>query len=358
MRDTDTVARLGGDKFGILLEGATDLAAAATAAWKIQQACEPSFEIDGEVIEMTASIGIALFPEHGHTTADLLRHADLAMHDAKRSGRSYAVFDAAREKKTAHQLALLVDLQQCVARDELVLYYQPKIDLTTSKPCGVEALVRWCHPTHGLLMPDGFLAGMERGALIDLVTRWVLNEALRQQQTWSGQGIDLTMAVNISARSLLDTSSLPATVAELTETWGTPPERLTLEITEDALIGADAPDVLDRLHTMGERLSIDDFGTGYSSLAYLHSLPIDEMKVDRSFVMKLASVPNDAVIVRSTIELAHNLGLTVVAEGVEDEGAQDMLVEYGCDTAQGYLFSRPLAGENLTAWLTESGTAA
>ena len=199
---------------------------------------------------------------------------------------------------------------------------------------------------------------MARSALIDSVTRWVLNEALRQQQTWSGQGIDLTMAVNISAYSLRDEGNLADTVAELTETWGTEPGHLTVELTEDALIGADAPEVLDRLHAMGERLSIDDFGTGYSSLAYLQTLPIDEMKIDRSFVMNLASVPNDAVIVRSTIELAHNLGLTVVAEGVEDEGALDMLLEYGCDTAQGYLFSRPQAAEELTPWLTESPNGA
>ncbi|MGO9197596.1 MAG: EAL domain-containing protein, partial [Acidimicrobiales bacterium] len=182
-----------------------------------------------------------------------------------------------------------------------------------------------------------------------------LNESLRQQGLWRSEGVDLTMAVNISARILLRaTGDLPDTVAELTEIWGTAPERLTLELTESALIEAAAPGVLAHLHNMGERISIDDYGTGYSSLAYLQQLPIDEIKVDQSFVVNLASVPGDAVIVRSTIDLAHNLGLRVVAEGVEDEVTLDMLVEAGCDSAQGHLFSRALKAEDLTRWLTES----
>ncbi len=355
LRETDTVARLGGDEFGILLEGATDLAAAATAAWKIQQACEPEFVINDEVIHVSASIGIALFPEHGRTTADLLRRADLAMYDAKRSGSSHAVFDAAQEKQMAHQLSLLSDLRECVARDELVVHYQPEIALATRKTTGVEALVRWRHPKQGLLLPASFLPEVERTALIGPLTRWVLNEALRRQRMWRDEGVDLTMAVNISARTLLRaTRDLPDTVAELTEIWGTPPDRLTLELTESALIEVAAPDVLGHLHNMGERISIDDYGTGYSSLAYLQNLPIDQLKVDQSFVVNLASVPGDAVIVRSTIDLAHNLGLTVVAEGVEDEVTLDMLVEAGCDSAQGNFFSRALAAEELTTWLTES----
>jgi diguanylate cyclase (GGDEF)-like protein/PAS domain S-box-containing protein len=355
LRDTDTVARLGGDEFGILLDGATDLAAAATAAWKIQKACEPDFVINDEIIHVSASIGIALFPEHGRTTADLLRRADLAMYNAKRSGSSYAVYETAQEKQVAHQLALMSELRECVARNELVVHYQPEIDLATRRITGVEALVRWRHPKHGLLLPGNFLPEVERTALIAPLTRWVLNEALRQQQLWRGEGVDLTMSVNISARTLLRaTRDLPATVAELTEFWGTAPDRLTLELTESALIEAAAPDVLAHLHNMGERISIDDYGTGYSSLAYLQQLPIDEIKVDQSFVVNLASVSGDAVIVRSTIDLAHNLGLRVVAEGVEDEVALDMLVEAGCDSAQGHLFSRALRAEDLTRWLTES----
>jgi diguanylate cyclase (GGDEF)-like protein/PAS domain S-box-containing protein len=354
LRETDTVARLGGDEFGILLDGASDLAAAATAAWKIQQACEPEFVIDDEVVRVSTSIGIALFPEHGKTTADLLHRADLAMYDAKRSGASYAVFDEAHEQQMAYSLALLAGLRECVAREELVVHYQPLIDLETRGTTGVEALVRWRHPTRGLLQPASFLPQAERTALIAPLTRWVLNEALRQQQAWRGEGVDLTMAVNVSARTLHPTGELPDTVAELTDIWGSAPDRLTLELTESALIEPAAPDVLARLHSMGGKVSIDDFGTGYSSLAYLQNLPVDQLKIDQSFVLNLATVPGDAVIVRSTIDLAHNLGMTVVAEGVEDENTLEILAQYGCDSAQGHLFSRALTAEELTPWLTES----
>jgi diguanylate cyclase len=354
LRETDTIARLGGDEFGILLDGATDLDAAATTAWKIEQAFEPEFVIDDEVVRVSTSIGIALYPEHGKTTADLLHHADLAMYDAKRSGASHAVFDAAHEQQMAHSLALLADLRECVARNELVVHYQPLIDLATRKTTGVEALIRWRHPTQGLLQPGSFLPQAERTGLIAPLTRWVLNDALSQQQTWHAEDIDLTMAVNISARALKPNGELPDSVAELTEIWGTAPDRLTLELTESAVIEAAAPNVLARLHNMGAKVSIDDFGTGYSSLAYLQTLPIDQIKIDRSFVTNLATAQDDAVIVRSTIDLAHNLGLTVVAEGVEDETTLNILSEYGCDSAQGYFFSRALAAEQLTAWLTES----
>ena len=238
-----------GDEFGILLEGATDLAAAATAAWKIQRACEPGFVIADEVVHVSPSIGIALFPDHGRTAADLLRRADLAMYDAKRSGSSHAVFDAAQEQQMARRLALLGELRECVARDELVVHYQPEIDLATRQTTGVEALVRWQHPTQGLLLPASFLPEVERTGLIEALTRWVLNEALRQQQVWRSEGVDLTMSVNISARTLH--GDLPDTVAELTEIWGTAPDRFDLELTESALIEAAAPGLLARLHSMG-----------------------------------------------------------------------------------------------------------
>jgi EAL domain-containing protein (putative c-di-GMP-specific phosphodiesterase class I) len=258
------------------------------------------------------------------------------------------------EDQLVAQLALLVDLRQCLARDELVLHYQPKIDLATRKISGVEALVRWRHPERGLLSPASFMPDVERIELIAPVTRWVLNEALRQQRIWRDEGIDVTMAVNISAHSLGEASNLPDTVAELTETWGTAPHRLTLELTESALIEATAPAILARLHDMGQKVSIDDFGTGYSSLAYLQRLPVDEIKIDRSFITSLATATDDEVIVRSTIDLAHNLGLTVVAEGIENESVLTMLIGYGCDSAQGFFFSRPCTAEEFTAWLNES----
>ena len=236
LREVDTIARLGGDEFAILPGHATDLAAAAEVAWKIQQTCAAGFSLDGEMVYVTASVGIAMFPEHGRTAEELLRRADVAMYIAKRTGSGHAVVDAAQEEVTAQQLALLVDLRQCIARDELVLHYQPKVDLETHEVSGVEALVRWRHPVRGLLMPGSFMPEVESTELIGPVTKWVLNEALRQQQVWREQGIDLTVAVNISARSLGPRSTLPDSVRDLTETWKTPPGRLILELTESALI--------------------------------------------------------------------------------------------------------------------------
>jgi diguanylate cyclase (GGDEF)-like protein/PAS domain S-box-containing protein len=348
LREGDTVARLGGDEFAILAVDATDLEGAAAMAWKIQQTCEQGFTLNGTVVHVSPSIGIALFPDHGTTSAELLHRADLAMYVAKRSGNGYAVFNAAHETQTEHRFTQLVDLRQCVARDELVLHYQPKIDLLTGEIFGVEALIRWQHPKHGLLAPASFMPEVERTDLIMPVTDWVLNSALRQQHEWRDAGIELTMAVNVSARSLGYESSLPDTIADLTETWGTTGGQLILELTESGLIEAAAPDMLTRLHGMGEKLSIDDFGTGYSSLAYLQRLPVDELKIDRSFVTSLADVSDDAIIVRSTIDLAHNLGLKVVAEGVEDDAVLKLLTEYGCDAAQGYLFGRAVTAEEIT----------
>jgi diguanylate cyclase (GGDEF)-like protein/PAS domain S-box-containing protein len=354
LRGSDTIARLGGDEFAILPAGATDLESAAAVALKIQRTCRAGFVVNDEIVDVSASIGIAMFPEHGRTTAELLRHADAAMYVAKRSGGVRAARGEAQETQTARQLALLVDLRQCIARNELVLHYQPKIDLATREISGVEALVRWRHPVQGLLAPNLFMPQVERTELIEPVTRWVLNEALSQQRIWRDEGIDLTMAINISAHSLGQNSNLPDLVAQLTEAWGTTPKRLTLELTEGALIEAAAPEILGRLHDMGELMSIDDFGTGYSSLAYLRRLPVDELKIDRSFVTNLSDGSDDAVIVRSTVDLAHNLGLSVVAEGVEDQIAMDLLLGYGCDGVQGYLFSRPCPAPELTTWLTES----
>jgi diguanylate cyclase (GGDEF)-like protein/PAS domain S-box-containing protein len=354
LRDADAVARLGGDEFAILPAGDTDLAAAVAVAWKIQEACDDGFVFSDEPVAISPSIGIALFPGHGETAKELMHRADLAMYAAKRSGQGHCVFHAVQETETADHLALLLDLRHCIVREELVLHYQPKIDLATRRVTGVEALIRWQHPTQGLLAPAIFMPEVERTQLIEQVTRWVLNEALAQQQTWREEGFDLAMAVNISARSLSVSTSLPDAIAQLATTWRTSPNRLTLELTEGALVGAAASDVLKRLHDMGPTISIDDFGTGYSSLAYLQRLPVDEIKIDKSFVGNLAALGDDAIIVRSTIALAHSLGLTVVAEGVEDEDCATLLLEYGCDAAQGYLFGRPVPAAQLTERLATS----
>jgi diguanylate cyclase (GGDEF)-like protein/PAS domain S-box-containing protein len=355
MRDADTVARLRGDEFGILPGDAADEATAAAIAWKIRAAFDDPFFSGDEPVDVRASIGIAFFPQHGRATADLLRRADLALDQAKRSGSGLAVFASEPEDRTANRLALLGDLRDGISRDELILHFQPQIHLSGSRrTVGVEALVRWQHPTQGLLMPAQFIPQAERSELIEPLTRWVLDEALHQQHRWTDAGLDLTMAVNVSARSLASGSELPATVAKLTAAWNITPGSLILELTESAVFDADAPAVLELLHAMGESLAIDDFGTGHSSLVHLQQLPIDQIKIDRSFVQYLASVPNDAVIVRSTIDLAHNLGMTVVAEGVEDEAALDMLIEYGCDSAQGYYFTEPCPADELTTWLATS----
>lgn len=355
MRDPDTVGHLGGDSFAILPAGETTVETAAAIAWKVREVFDLAFHVNGDAVELGATIGIALFPEHGHSTAELLRRADLAVSQAKSSGEGLAVFAADKEDQTSRRLTLLNELRVAIPRGELVLHYQPKINLKAGpRTTGVEALVRWQHPAHGLLMPAQFMPEAERSELIDPLTGWVLNEALRQQREWHDSGLDLTMAVNVSARSLTRHGDLPETIAKLTELWNADPGKLILELTENAIIDSEVAEVLELLHAMGERLSIDDFGTGHSSLAYLHQLTIDEIKVDRSFVMRLPSVSSDAVIVRSTIELAHNLGLTVVAEGVEDEASLEMLIEDGCDGAQGYYFSRPCPAEELSAWLTAS----
>jgi EAL domain-containing protein (putative c-di-GMP-specific phosphodiesterase class I) len=328
---------------------------AAVIAWKVREVFEHPFLVSGHAVDIRASIGIAFFPQHGCATADLLRRADLAMQQAKRSGSGVAVFVTEPEDQTARRLTLLSELRDCIPQGELVLHYQPKVELTaTRKTLGVEALVRWRHPTAGLLMPAQFMPDVVRSELIEPLTRWVLDAALQQQRVWSDAGLDLTMAVNISARSLTPRSDLPDTVAELSRNWDIAPGRLILELTENAILEADGAAILDLLHEMGARLAIDDFGTGHSSLVYLQRLPLDEVKIDRSFVTKLASAPADAIIASSTIHLAHNLGLTVVAEGAEDEVALEMLARYGCDSAQGYFFSPPCAAEQLTAWLTES----
>ncbi len=355
MRDTDTVGRLGGDSFGIVPSDQADVEAAAAVAWKVRAVFEHPFLVSGHVVELRASIGIALFPQHGRSTGDLLRRCDLALHEAKSSGTGLAVFVADPEDKTARRLTLLNDLRAGIPRGELVLHYQPKVDLSAGqRTTGVEALVRWNHPTQGLLMPAQFMPEAERTELIEPLTEWVLNEALRQQRIWSDAGLDLTMAVNIAAQSLSRDTDLPDTVAKLTETWGIPPGRLILELSENAIIDADVAQGLELLHAMGEGLSLDDFGTGHSSLVYLQQLTIDQIKIDRSFVMDLPSDTSDAVIVRSMIELGHNLGLTVVAEGVENEAALELLLANGCDSAQGYFFSRPCPADELTTWLTES----
>jgi diguanylate cyclase len=351
LRDVDTVARLGGDEFAVLLPGATGEGAASVAD-KLRAALHEPLVLDGVALDLDASIGIAVYPDHGGDAAQLLQHADVAMYAAKHAHAGFMVYDPAVDQHSPRRLALLGGLRRALETDELVLHYQPKADLRSGRILGVEALVRWQHPQHGLLGPGEFIPLAERTGLIHPLTGWVLDTALHQAAEWHRAGRRLSVAVNLSTRCLLD-PALPDRVDGRLAGWRLPAGALTLEVTESAVMAdpARALDVLGRLHALGVGLALDDFGTGYSSMAYLKTLPVDELKVDRSFVGQMASSPSDAVIVRSTIDLGHNLGLRVVAEGVETQEAWEQLKALGCDTAQGYLLGRPMPAADLERWL-------
>ena len=354
LRESDTIARLGGDEFAVLLP-ATDIEGAKVAARKILEALDRPFVVEGFFLEIGASIGIAMFPEQGEDADMLMRRADVAMYQAKQSGSGFAVYVSEHDRHSPRRLALMGELRHSIEKHELVLYYQPKIDLATGRTTGVEALVRWRHPQKGLILPDEFITLAEHTGFIKSLTLWVLNEGIRQYRVWRQAGIEVSVSVNLSARNLQDLQ-LPEQIAELLRTDGPKPGQLELEITESAIMAdpARAMEILTRLRGMGIRFSIDDFGAGYSSLGYLKKLPVDEVKIDKSFVIGMAANEDDAVIVRSTIDLAHNLGLKVVAEGVESQKIWERLVAMGCDAAQGYYMCRPIPADELTRWLSES----
>ena len=354
VRDSDTIARLGGDEFAVLLPQIPSVQDAIVVADKLRAAIEEPFTVRGLTLDIDASVGVAAYPEHGNDAQELLQRADVAMYAAKATHAGYVVYDPSLDRHSPRRLTLLGQLRRALTSGELVLHYQPKAELGTGRILGVEALVRWQHPEHGLLGPDEFIPLAESTGLIRPLTSHVLAVALRQCRQWLDAGQRLSVAVNLSARCLLDLS-LPAEVAQLLATWQVPAGQLMLEITESAFMTDPdrALEVLARLHGLGAQLSIDDFGTGYSSMAYLKSLPVQELKVDRSFVMQMLSNPSDAVIVRSTVDLGHNLGLRVVAEGVEDEPTLQELAALGCDIAQGYHLARPMPAADLAAWLAD-----
>jgi diguanylate cyclase (GGDEF)-like protein len=352
LRDVDSIARFGGDEFAILLPGAASAEAAARVAEKIASALSKPFMLKGLTLDVEASVGISLYPEHGSDVDTLLQRADVAMYMAKEAHAGYEVYQADRDQYTPKRLALLGELRRALENKELVLFYQPKADIRTGHVTGVEALVRWQHPEHGLTFPDEFIPLAEHTGLIRPLTLYVLNEALKQCYEWNQQGIELSVAVNLSVRNLLD-MELANDIERLLETWSVDPSMLKLEITENTIM-VDPPralEVLTRLRDIGVGLSIDDFGTGYSSLSYLKRLPVDEIKIDRSFVMNMPSSENDQQIVRSTVDLGRNLGLKVVAEGVETKDIWRDLATLGCDVAQGYYLTRPIPPEELVTWL-------
>ncbi|TMG38080.1 MAG: EAL domain-containing protein [Chloroflexi bacterium] len=350
LRKADMVARLGGDEFAVVPFGATDAPRAALIAEKILQALEAPVVIDETPITPAVSIGVASFPQHAEDAAALMRRADVAMYAAKRARSGYSVYASDQEDGNGSPTPLIGKLGHAIDQFELLLHYQPIVDLADGRPEKLEALVRWGHPKHGLLPPDDFIPSAEQTDLIKPLTAWVLNEALGQLHAWHKAGFEVGVAVNLSARSLADVELAP-TVADLLRTWQIPPDKLTLEITERSILSAEADPTLRCLHEIGVRLSVDDFGTGYSSLTYLKRLPVAEIKIDKSFLADLAQSRDDAAIVRSTIDLGHNLGLRVVAEGVETAETATLLGELGCDLAQGFHISYPLPAAQLGPWL-------
>jgi len=350
----ETVARLGGDEFAVLLPG-FDRKTAKSAAKRILAAFERPF-IVGEIrLTVRTSIGIALCPEHGSERDVLMRYADVAMYIAKQSASGYALYSAERDLYSTERLALMADLYHAIDQNQFFLAYQPKLNLKTGAVTGVEALARWQHPERGLIPPDQFIALAERSGFIQSLTMWGLESSLAQSRCWRQMSLPVPISVNLSARTLHD-ESFPESVKSLLETHQLPPEIIEIEITESAMMlePARALDILTRLNRMGISLSIDDFGTGYSSLSYLKKLPVNAVKIDKSFVINMAADKNDEQIVRSTIELAHNLGFKVIAEGVENRAVWDRLYELGCDEAQGYYMSRPLPAPEMTQWLNKS----
>ena len=351
--DAAFVTRLGGDEFAILVprepeEGFLPL------AQRVADAVQEPLAIEDMVLQVRTSIGMAVCPDHGEKPSLLLQRADVAMYSAKGVHASVAEYTAEKDHHSTRRLGLVGDLRHAVASDGLDLYYQPKADLTTGCVYGVEALLRWNHPVHGMVPPDEFIPMAEHSGLIGPVTSWVLRRALTQQAAWAARGIELTVAVNISARSLLQ-PELVDEVGRLLHETGVAPRNLTLEITESTVMVdlVRSVVVLDQLSAMGVRLSVDDFGTGYSSLSRLTKLPVDEVKIDKSLVFNMLRDPGDLAVVGATIDLARHLELDVVAEGIEDGLTWERLRQLGCGRAQGYYLSRPVPARELEEWLQE-----
>ena len=350
MRDGDMVARLGGDEFAVLLRSG-DAALAESVAQRITRAFDDPLTLEEHTVDMGAGIGMACWPQHGADADVLLSRAEVAMYAAKRRTAGPLMYDASIDAASTQTLSLLTELRQAVELGELRLYLQPKLALATGSVAGAETLVRWQHPQRGLVPPMQFIPFAEQTGFIRVLTMWVFEEAARHWLALHAQGMSVVLSVNLSTRDLLD-QELPQKFDALLTQHRVPAEAFCLEITESAIM--DDPQralgTLNRLSALGFKLSIDDFGTGYSSLAYLKRLPVDELKIDKSFVLSMETDQDDAKIVRSTIDLAHNLGLTVVAEGVENAKVWDLLRELNCDQAQGYHMGKPMPASDFVRW--------
>jgi diguanylate cyclase (GGDEF)-like protein len=359
LRKSDTVARLGGDEFAVLLPETDGVDGTTLVAEQIRAALAVPIELEGIDVEVEPSIGIALFPEHGLSPDELLQRADVAMYEAKREKTGFAVYSETRDEHSPRRLALLSEMRRALEQKEIILHYQPIVQIATGEITAVEALARWQHPTYGLVPPAEFIPFAERTGVIKDLTLYVLDTGLAQLAVWQRRGLDLTLSVNLSARVLLD-RRLATTIAHVLDFHGLPADRLQLELTENTIMRDPTHSLamLTQLREMGVRLAVDDFGTGYSSLSYLKHLPVTELKIDRTFIQQMANDESDARIVQSTIDLGRNLGLRVVAEGVEDAAILSRLGDIGCDDAQGYYLSRPLPADDFSAWCQEHRAAA
>jgi diguanylate cyclase (GGDEF)-like protein len=352
LRDADSVARLGGDEFAFLLPSVSDAQSAIQIAQRVGNALQRPFVLDGLPIETEASIGIALCPQHGEDVEALLRRVDVALYVAKETRTHYALYDFEQDEYQPQRLALIGELRRAIAGRELFLVYQPQAALVDGRVQCVEALVRWEHPDRGLVGPDEFIPLAQHTGLIGPLTLYVLETAARQCRAWREEGLDLSVSVNVATRNLLDLH-FPAQVGEILAVAGLPTHALQLEITESSVLAdpVRAAEILEVLSGMGVKLAVDDFGTGYSSLSYLSQLPVDQIKIDKSFVLAMPEDAHGTAIVRLTVALARDLSLEVVAEGVETEEAWSALRDLGSDFAQGYLLSRPQPADELTEWL-------
>jgi diguanylate cyclase (GGDEF)-like protein len=348
------VARLGGDEFAVLLPG-SNAGDARHVARSILLALEVPINVEGHAVDVRASIGVAAYPDHGLERSTLMRRADVAMYAAKRNNVGSLIWHERYEQHSHEHLSLMSDLRRAIDNDELLLMYQPKVSLVSDGEHHVEALVRWQHPGRGMVPPMEFIPFAEQTGLIRAITHWVVAHAVAQCAAWRRSGLAMNVSINISARDLMD-AELPVRFASMLEQYDCKAQWIALEITESAILDdpGHAIENLQLLHSLGCRLAIDDYGTGYSSLSYLRRLPLHELKIDKSFVQKMALDASDAMIVRSTIDLAHNMGLMVVAEGVEDEATLERLRTLGCDMVQGYFLSRPLIAKDVPTWIRSS----
>lgn len=351
-----TVARLGGDEFAVFLPRIRSTHQAVVFGHRLLDALTQEFDLDGFTTQVSASIGIAISPQQAQDHHELMRYADIAMYYAKSQMLGLSIYSPEYDPHSTKRLAIVSELGRAIRENQLCLYYQPKVLLNEKRCYGFEALIRWIHPELGFVPPNDFIPIAELTSVIHQLTAWVLERAIEQCRRWQDQGMSLSVAVNLSARNLMD-DNIPKLVDRLLKKYQLPPTRLELEITESAIMTDPTRALrnLDALHALGVHLAIDDFGTGYSSLAYLKRLPVQTLKIDNSFVRNMMEDLQDELIVNSTIHLAHNMGLTVVAEGVENEALLTRLAEMGCDEAQGYFIGRPMAVVNADEWIVESG---